>query len=547
MIENDFGTRIKELKRIVNEKYLSCIFIHAPHFTIHGNQHSSTMEQNLNLFLEANNIKLNKYEDYLLRCAIWLHDIGMIKREGDEKLEDVRNSHHRKSQAIINCDEGRSMFHLNHHESFIVGVLSYLHRKSVDIRLINEWIKDNCVYTLDFKNNDLCEKFTIRVDLLAMLLRILDACDRSHIRSFDPEALKQANIPEAGKYHWAHYLISSVDFKKNKIIINSIVPPLEDNKSSTEENIITDLVINDMKKEIDSLDWVLRRYDFSFKIEHNPVRQGTSFIPGDIYDEYINYRNALKKGDEFGEYTLRSLEKTVCIYKNGHSIIDLICDLVVTDEKGLSRIYHVFAADDSPPDFQFSNFDLIREVPITERFQQQAIFFNVINSYGKTKPNVNLIEESDFIGDPFRYKEFYLNFSSKLNKNTKLKYGIGYSSPKFINLTNPDKYLYSAHFLRFRTNTFVKNIKIERGLKITNLNFSIHNINNEPIVEEILDVDRDKIQSVTIYDGSEGVCLYSRENTLYYDVHRFEMSDLSENRKVGLKFKVVDMEMERTA
>ena len=257
----DFDIRLNELRRVAKNKYLDCIFIHAPHFTIHGSQHSSTMESNLDIFLQVNDMVLTEYEDFILRCAIWLHDIGMIKREIGEDISDVRKYHNKKSQDMIDGDEGRKIFNLNGHESFLIGIISYLHRKSADIRLIEKWVGSECVYKIDYINNEnLTEKFNIHCDKLAMLLRLLDACDRSHIRSFDPDALQSANIPEAGKYHWAHHLISSVDLVKNKIIINSMVPPLEGNVSSKEENIITDLIINDMKREIDSLDWVLKKF-----------------------------------------------------------------------------------------------------------------------------------------------------------------------------------------------------------------------------------------------------------------------------------------------
>ena len=51
----DFDTRLGELKRIVTEKYLNSIFVHAPHFTLHGKDHSLAMESYLTEFLTISN------------------------------------------------------------------------------------------------------------------------------------------------------------------------------------------------------------------------------------------------------------------------------------------------------------------------------------------------------------------------------------------------------------------------------------------------------------------------------------------------------------
>ncbi len=547
----NFNIRLEELQRIASEWYLSCIFVHAPHFTIHGQDHSLAMESHLNEFLTSNNIELNEYEEFLLKAAIWLHDIGMIKRNDvEEDLNETRKNHHIRSQEIIDSNYGRTVFHLDPYESHIIGVLSYLHRKSVNIQLVSGWY-DDCKTTLTYISSDRTPaKFDIQVDKLSMLLRLLDACDRSHLRSFSPEALELAKLPEAAKYHWAHYLISSVDFKRNKIIINSIVPPAEDGKSSKEENIINDLIINDIKREIDSLDWVLKSYNLSsLDVVHKPNRKGTTIIPPEVYEKYLNYRDALRKEGEFGAkdfahgYTLRSLEKSICVYKNRHTIIDAVSDLVVSGEEGITRIAHAFGVDDSsPPEFKFHNLDILKGIPLTNRFNNQCIFADILNCYGNTEPKATIIEENEVIGDPFKYKQFYLEFSPKLQKDARIKYGFGFSSPDYFLVDEADRILQSSHFIRVPTTSFMLNLKLEKGIIIKELNFIITDINSKILIEKELNIPSENIPPTVIYDGFEGECSYSRENGLYYDTHKFKVTNPQIHRSIKTKFKVDIME-----
>lgn len=547
----NFNIRLEELQRIATEWYLDCIFVHSPHFTIHGQDHSLAMESYLNEFLTSNNIELNEYENFLLKAAIWLHDIGMLKRKDvDEDPNEIRKNHHKRSQEIIDSSNGKAIFHLDPHESHIIGVLAYLHRKSVNIQLLNDWYED-CKVTLTYNSsNRIPTKFDIQIDKLAMILRLLDACDRSHMRSFSPEALELAKIPEAAKYHWAHYLISSVKFNKNKIIINSIVPPAEDGKSSKEENIINDLIINDIKREIDSLEWVLKSNNLSsLDVIHKPTRKGTTLIPSEVYEKYLNYRDALRKEGELGArdfahgYTLRSLDKSVCIYKNRHCIIDIVSDLVVYGEEGITRIAHAFGVDDSSPsEFKFHNLDIIKEVPVTDRFNNQCVFADILNCYGNSEPEANIIEENEVIGNPFKYKQFYLEFSPKLQKDAHIKYGIGLSSPDYFLVDETDRFLQSSHFIRVPTTSFALNLKFEKGLTVKYLNFIVADINNKILIEKELNMPSRNIPTTIIHDGFEGECSYSRENSLYYDTYKFKISNPQIHRSIKMKFKVDIME-----
>ncbi len=535
----DFKDRLIGLRRNASE-LLKFNFIHAPHYTSHGDGHSKTMEGYLDTFVEANGLKLNDYEDYLLRSAIWLHDIGMIKKETvDEDLNEIRKNHHMRSKAIIDSDWGRTNFNMNNFESGIIGYLAILHRKSVDIRKSCEYYIDCKTKVTYQKNNGSTISFRICVDKLAMILRLLDTCDRCYIRSFNADVIKMAQMPEAAKYHWAHLLINSVDFEKNKIIINSTVPPYADEKSSTEENLITDLVINDIKKEIDSLEWALTKYGLHpFDVEHKANRIGTLFVPHDILDEYLISRNTFTTSEP-ANYRLRSLDKTFCVYKNGHTIIDFISDMIVTGEEGIKSIRHSFLADEgNPNDFRFRNFDLAKETPITDRFNKQSLFAYLINNYGDKSLSVKLTEGDKSVGDPFKYREFYVNFPKELRKGTLLKYGIGLSSPNYLVLNNPNKILSSSHFIKAPTDVFTFNLKFERGIYINELFFDILNKNSESLFSTTVDIPIENIYPNIIFDNIEGKCIYSRESGLYYDSHRFIINNVQTNNIVQARFKV---------
>lgn len=538
----DFKDRLNGLRKNAGD-LIKFNFIHAPHYTLHGDEHSEAMESCLDRFLYSNDLKLNNYEDFLLRAAIWLHDIGMMKKEGaDEDTNEVRINHHIRSKELIDSYWGRLKFSLNSFESGIIGYLAFFHRKSVDIRKLSEYYPDYQTKLNYRKKGGSNENFRICVDKLAMILRLLDTCDRCYMRAFDSDVINFSQIPEAAKYHWAHLLINSVDFDKNKIIINSTVPPFtEINQSSTEENLVTDLIINDIKKEIDSLEWALMKYElYPFDVEHRPNRIGNTMVPKNIFDDYLISRNIFT-ASEPANYFLRSLDKTICVYRNGNAIIDMVADLMVTGEAGIKSIRHAFYADvedGNPDNFRFRNFDLAKETPITYRFYKQSIFAHLIDDYKDKSLSIKLREESMAIGDPFKYREFYVDFSKELIKGTSLKYGIGISSPNYFILDNPSKSLVETHFIRAPTNIYTFNMKLERGISIKDLEFRILDQNNINLLNKKLDISNTNIYPFVLFDNIEGKCLYSREHGLYYDYHKFIINNVQMSRLIGTKFKV---------
>ena len=52
------------------------------YYTVHSVGHSVTVIENLNKLTKG--VNLSEYEDFLLKCSAWLHDIGMLRREGED-------------------------------------------------------------------------------------------------------------------------------------------------------------------------------------------------------------------------------------------------------------------------------------------------------------------------------------------------------------------------------------------------------------------------------------------------------------------------------
>ena len=70
------------------------------YYTDHGPGHSEAVIKRLNELTES--VNLSEYEDFLLKCSAWLHDIGMLRREGEntdnpEVCNRIREEHHKRS------------------------------------------------------------------------------------------------------------------------------------------------------------------------------------------------------------------------------------------------------------------------------------------------------------------------------------------------------------------------------------------------------------------------------------------------------------------
>ncbi len=81
-------------------------------------------------------------------------------------------------------------------------------------------------------------------------------------------------------------------------------------------------------------------------------------------------------------------------------------------------------------------------------------------------------------------------------------------------------------------------LKFEKGVIVKDLFFIIEDIDNKILIEKELNVPSMNIPSTMIYDGFEGEISYSRENGIYYDIHKFMVNNPQTYRSIKAKFRV---------
>lgn len=538
----DFYSRFEHVKRVTKNRYLKCIFIHAPHYTDHGETHCKNLEKHLRNFISANrHVKLNEYESFLLKCGIWLHDIGMVHRaRREEKIKEIREKHHVRSRTIIN--NNRKIFDLSEFEANIVGTISFLHRRHESIAKEirrhtpgGRGIKKTCYHD----NRGQPVDFHVNIEKLAILLRLLDSCDREFTRSQDTDTLlKEAKLPEAAMYHWAHERVNNVCFSRNLIRLHTLVPPPKRRESSSkEENIINQLVINDMKKEIDSLYGALQNHGLgSLKVVQDPDRTGKKQIPKEIHEKYITHISSLKYKSIVG-IAYESFEKNICINTTGHAVIEFVGSILVTGKQGIKTIPIMFGADDSSPrDFRFINFDAMRKKSISNRFDDFTFSVEILEHTLKKPVHLN-VREMESLDDPEKYKDILLIFSRTLRKGTRLKYGWGYSAPNFFKTNDTKQVIRSSHYSRKDTEKLSISIKFEKPLKVKDMKLYTLDVDNNELFSKDLNPKNKSIVPSRFINTNEGKVLYRRNNLLYYDVHKIEIEHPTQNRQFSIRWR----------
>lgn len=529
----DFDDRLNQIRRVAEKKFSDCILIHMPHYVCHGSKHSASIERHLHDFLSTHDdkLKLNDYENFILVSAIWLHDIGMTcaKYEGEDP-EIIRKEHHKRSHDMILDDALQKELGLKRLEGDLVAKLSLLHRRYENISEIfgrYEKLKsDDGTYYYGKSITYEETPFDINCEKLAMLLRILDACDRDHERVKNIETIaKIAKLPkESVMYHYIHGLIDSVDFSENNIILHTHC------HSRTDQNMIDEIVCNDIKRELDSLEPFLKKYGLHrLSVIQQPSHISVKELPKEQYDYYIFWRNKYLSRQESERIKHYLIEKDTYISKSGHAIIEFIYDTIVHET--VEFFTHMFSTGNSAPqNFRFKSLKTMEVVPLIDRYQKQTFYYHILEHNLNVPISVSA-EEKENIGDPFRYKEFFLKFDKKLKKNTRIKYGWGYSAPNLFDVENTQKTL-STRYLASASDIgkILLSVIFERGLNITDLRFSVNDENNT----ENLCMELDEAK--TEY-SVEGIFKYRYEDNLVCRKHSVEIEGPKKNRTYSLEWR----------
>lgn len=186
-----------------------------PQYTSHGEDHCERILDKLNEIIPAQEKrKLSSYENFLLACAIWLHDVGMAILKSDEPSlqamtapdlseltsdfrKEIRRTHNIRSFRFVS-DFGLQMG-LMKEERDVVAQLCLAHRKEYDLRsLRKEWRIGDA---------------DIRIQLLAALLRLADACDldarRASLLIYEVLDVRRV-APDSVLHYEGHFSISGV-------------------------------------------------------------------------------------------------------------------------------------------------------------------------------------------------------------------------------------------------------------------------------------------------------------------------------------------------
>ena len=207
---------IKEaVKRIWNNPFLD-------HYTKHDINHSHEVIKFLDKILKCGNCTLNEHERFILLAAAYLHDIGMqfptyaglprkIKEDYTAKeKEKVREKHHEISAKII-------LDSVLPKSSISLGLEMCKDRYPDFIATVSKYHRKLSLEAEELQNTSIAGE-TIRLRLLAALLRLADALDQTYER-VNLELLEQWDIPFESKVYWyLHYYVQSVDIDKNGCI-----------------------------------------------------------------------------------------------------------------------------------------------------------------------------------------------------------------------------------------------------------------------------------------------------------------------------------------
>jgi CheY-like chemotaxis protein len=206
-------------------------------------------------------------------------------------LNGIRDKHHLRSYEYI--IENKDILNLNEFEAFNLALICKGHRRE------------------DLLNNDIYKTIpcpddpdkTIRIDLLAALLRIADELDMSHKRiaqSLKEFLNKFQSFDTITHLHWYKHYYSNgflpCFIEQNTKPIKLSIPVSFDLPAGWDKNsFVIPFIINHLHNEIEYLNQVFIKHHFTMHIQEADIRINNSLqsIPKEIYNNIIDW--ALKK------------------------------------------------------------------------------------------------------------------------------------------------------------------------------------------------------------------------------------------------------------
>jgi len=256
MSNHNLGERLEKIKKFCMRK-LPYIHSHGlfSYYTVHSEGHSEAVIKILDKLTEG--VNLSEYENFLLKCGAWLHDIGMLMREGEdifnpEVCNRIREEHHKRSAEYIS-KHLREIGLSDETEATIIQWICYAHSSKADINKVPEEIH--------------AASENVRTRLLAALLRLADALDCREDRLPPEEYRRLPQIPqESQEEYWKHEIVERVEIKGSKIYVEKLLK-YKDHK----ENNVANKVKEKIEEELNSVRDVLERYNLHFELDFNVI------------------------------------------------------------------------------------------------------------------------------------------------------------------------------------------------------------------------------------------------------------------------------------
>ena len=290
-------SKLSNIKKLMNN-IAGKTKIYFPTYTNHGTDHLKNVEKYVNDMIN-NEIKqkLTSEEKFLLLCAVWLHDTGMIPKD-DEELLFFKSLTPEKRNEFTNAI--REIHHIRS-DNYIKENYKELGFTKLEAKIIGQIAKGHREIKLSTYDNINYNGININIASLAAILRLADECDVSKDRESTLSSI-DVDINTRNEFYRKHELVNHVWFDhENGIIYISCIIENEHDYDP----------LNKVKDEIEKKLEQTKDYLCSFGIKLNHVELDAKWnklvekdIISYIADEKYDLENWEIEGiskDEIGE------------------------------------------------------------------------------------------------------------------------------------------------------------------------------------------------------------------------------------------------------
>jgi translation initiation factor 2B subunit (eIF-2B alpha/beta/delta family) len=272
-LDDNFGPRLVKIREAVQKLHEEneALGQELPHYTPHGKTHCQAVENLIHRLIPGDRYKKLKIEErfYLLASA-WLHDVGMHKIVAEvvwgKHLSpvEIRKRHHLTSEKFIM--EHSALCCVREMDRACFSLLARYHRHREDLNKLEEIITIGNV--------------DCRLRLMAAYIRLADALHIDATRAPDSaySLCLAYDMPTESKFHWVKSKLVngvSIDAKDHKIVVNFLVPRLDEEKEVGPDKVklekkiskLIDTIAGDIRTELATVMNTLTRTGISYYLD----------------------------------------------------------------------------------------------------------------------------------------------------------------------------------------------------------------------------------------------------------------------------------------